>query len=412
MIRKIHRHRYIHLGSSPFVETLKDFRAWLEASDYTPRIIRQHVSRLDYVLREMANTPGATCTAEQLHTAFGKHDASPAQLMFFRSTQRHYQRYLVSRGLLSVPVLQDRFAALRRRYHRDLVEVRGFADSTLRQHDATVADFLNRGVRPRQGLRRLTREDVERYISIKSKENSRQSLQHVVAVLRAFLCYCHDQTEIPSRLDDIDTPRAYRGELLPRALEWSAIQRLMRSIDRRTGTGERDYAILHLMAHYGLRPSEIVSLRLDSINWRDSTLRVEQRKTRSDLVLPLAAVTLKALRRYLDRDRGCDASKYAELFLRNHCPYRPLKRTAVSEMFARRAEAIGLGRREYSAYSLRHAFAMRLLTRGVGVKAIGDVLGHRDLESTCVYLRLDVHALRDVALPVPQSAGSSGGRHA
>jgi site-specific recombinase XerD len=166
------------------------------------------------------------------------------------------------------------------------------------------------------------------------------------------------------------------------------------------------------MAHYGLRPSEIVSLRLDSISWRDSTLRVEQRKTRSDLVLPLAAVTLKTLHRYLDRDRGRDASKYAELFLRNHCPYRPLKKTAVSEMFARRAEAIGLGQREYSAYSLRHAFAMRLLRRGVGVKAIGDVLGHRDLESTCVYLRLDIHALRDVALAVPRSARSCGSRHA
>ena len=81
-------------------------------------------------------------------------------------------------------------------------------------------------------------------------------------------------------------------------------------------------------------------------------------------------------------------------------------------MFARRAQAIGLGQGEYSAYSLRHAFAMRLLRRGVGVKAIGDVLGHRDLESTCVYLRLDVQALRDVPLPVPQSARSSGGRHA
>ena len=46
---------------------------------------------------------------------------------------------------------------------------------------------------------------------------------------------------------------------------------------------------------------------------------------------------------------------------------------------------------------------MRLLSRGVGIKAIGDVLGHRDLESTCVYLRLDVQALRDVALPVPRS---------
>ena len=52
-------------------------------------------------------------------------------------------------------------------------------------------------------------------------------------------------------------------------------------------------------------------------------------------------------------------------------------------------------------YSLRHTFAMRLLTRGVGLKAIGDVLGHRRLDSTCTYLRLDIDMLRDVALEVP-----------
>lgn len=104
--------------------------------------------------------------------------------------------------------------------------------------------------------------------------------------------------------------------------------------------------------------------------------------------------------------------KYPELFLRNHCPHRRLTRSAISEMFARRAQSSGLGRRTYSAYSLRHAFAMRLLQRGVGIKAIGDVLGHRDLESTCVYLRLDVDALRDVALPVPKLARRQGARHA
>jgi integrase/recombinase XerD len=49
---------------------------------------------------------------------------------------------------------------------------------------------------------------------------------------------------------------------------------------------------------------------------------------------------------------------------------------------------------------------MRLLRRGVGVKAIGDLLGHRSLESTCVYLRLDIDMLRTVALPVPTAAAA------
>src|SRR5437660_79990 len=112
----------------------------------------------------------------------------------------------------------------------------------------------------------------------------RQSLQHVVARLRAFLRFCFEQVAVPERLDTIDAPRVYRGELPPRALTWPLVQRLLRSIDRRSRLGWRDYAILHLMAHYGLRPSEIVTLTLGSIEWQAKTVAVKQCKHSSDLV--------------------------------------------------------------------------------------------------------------------------------
>ncbi|HEY0939011.1 MAG TPA: tyrosine-type recombinase/integrase [Steroidobacter sp.] len=310
-----------------------------------------------------------------------------------------------------------RFADLRQRYERYLMEVRGFARSTLAHHSTAVADFLERGLRPRQRLRTLTGTDIEHFVGVRGAEVSRQTLQHTVAALRAFLRWCHDLGEIPAQLDAIDTPRTYRGELPPRALDWSAVQALLRSIDRGSKSGERDYAILHLMAHYGLRPSEIALLRLDSIDWTSTTLRVEQRKTQSDLVLPLAPATVNALRRYLrrDRDRRQEAREQTALFLRERCPIGPLKNTGVYEIFAKRLKESGQDPTRYSAYSLRHAFAMRLLSRGVGIKAIGDVLGHRDLESTCVYLRLDIDALRDVALEVPapnDNGENDGGCHA
>jgi integrase/recombinase XerD len=392
-------------------EEVNQFRAWLEANDYGAKLIRQHIRHLGCALQMMRET-GGQYTPSQLAVAFGKIVTRPAQRRVCCHTQGRFQAYLAAQGRLTVPVETDRFAVLRSGYHRELVEVRGFSHSSVRWHDATVEDFLKRGLRRRQALRALTCEDIDRYVALKAAENSRQSLQHVVAVLRSFLRYCWDQHQIPHPLDGIDTPRVYRDELLPRALAWPTVQRLLRSIDRRHGTGERDYAILHLMAHYGLRPAEIASLRVDAIDWREQTLRVEQRKTRSALILPLTTATIRILHRHLRCRRGRDASKYAELFLRAHCPYGPLKSTAVGERFAARAQECGLGNRKYSAYSLRHAFAMRLLERGVGVKAIGDVMGHRSLESTCVYLRLDINALRQVALEVPRQPQGRGGDHA
>lgn len=107
-----------------------------------------------------------------------------------------------------------------------------------------------------------------------------------------------------------------------------------------------------------------------------------------------------------------DASDPELLFHRVRCPHDPLQRTAISDIFAKRAREAGLSLPGKHVYRLRHSFAMRLLTRGVGVKAIGDVLGHRSLESTCAYLRLDLTALRGVALQVPGCSARTGGDHA
>jgi integrase len=156
------------------------------------------------------------------------------------------------------------------------------------------------------------------------------------------------------------------------------------------------------MAYYGLRPSEVASLRVTSIEWDARTLKVEQRKTRSTLVLPLADQTLRLLRRYLIAGRP--HSDLVELFLRVRSPIKAMLHYGIIDVFSYRAEKSGLPLKRASSYSLRHAFAMRLLRRGVGIKVIGDLLGHRSLEATCAYLRVDADMLRTVALPVPSIA--------
>ena len=74
---------------------------------------------------------------------------------------------------------------------------------------------------------------------------------------------------------------------------------------------------------------------------------------------------------------------------------------SASYVFRVRARRSGLPLSQYSAYSLRHGFAHRLFQRGVGMKAIGDLMGHRNIVSTSIYLRLQADSLREVALPVP-----------
>jgi integrase len=76
------------------------------------------------------------------------------------------------------------------------------------------------------------------------------------------------------------TPRTYRDDLPPRAVPWPVVQQLLASFDLTSKSGPRDHCMLHLIAHYGLRPSEVATLRLDSIDWEKKLLRIEQPKTR------------------------------------------------------------------------------------------------------------------------------------
>ena len=187
-----------------------------------------------------------------------------------------------------------------------------------------------------RSLQGLSRDDVERLILERSRRVSRHTLQHEVAQLRAFLRYAHDAGLVRERLDGLDTPRTYRDELPPRALPWPSVLRLLRSIECTGRTGWRDLCILHLIAYYGLRPGEVVALRLDSIDWEQELLHVYQSKTRSPLTLPLAGRTLRLLRDYLQHGRAGGASATPMLFLRSRCPWIPLERTAVGDIFRKR----------------------------------------------------------------------------
>ncbi len=389
------------LARAAFPQELTEFGDWLQAKYYAPLPIDRHLRRLEFTLARLPRAShGATYSAAQLESTFRAKHKPGGPLNGYLGTLRAYQRFLLERGRLRVVRSKDRFGDLRHQYERYLLELRGLSRSSRRQHRDVAADLLARTLKPGQQLRSLVRADIERFIALRSREVSRHSLQHVVAYVRSFLRYCHDRGLVRAGLDSVDTPRIYRGELPPRALPWREVQRLLASIDRQSKAGWRDYCILHLMAHYGLRPSEVVALRLDSIDWDTQILHVHQRKTRSDLVLPLATQTVQILRHYVKRER--QESVLPELFLRTRCPHGPIERTAIGDLFEKRARQAGLSHLKSHAYRLRHSFAMRLLTRGVGVKAIGDVLGHRSLEGTCAYLRLDTTMLREVALSVPR----------
>ena len=250
--------------------------------------------------------------------------------------------------------------------------------------------------------------NIESYIAKAGKRLSRGSLQHDIAALRGFLRFLSIDGRAPTGLDrQIDTPRLYRLEQLPRALPWETVRTLLQSMDTASPMGLRDYAMFLLIATYGLRASEVVAISLDDIRWRQGILRIHQRKTSSPLELPLTNEVLSALVKHLKRTPP--PAPYRRVFLRMRAPMGVLKPTAVTEAFQALVRKSGLSIPYQGPHCLRHSYAVHLLKNGTPLKTIGDILGHRTAESTSMYLRLATGDLREVALAVPGSRHSRKG---
>ncbi|HFE7524646.1 TPA: tyrosine-type recombinase/integrase [Salmonella enterica subsp. enterica serovar Newport] len=391
------------IETSPARSEAIAFIEWLNTECYTDYTIDCHIRRLLFVMPQLwADTSPPVLRETDLLTVFDRERHPASRFIHFAGTRRIYTRYLRMQGRLVVAPLSTS-EELIRRYDQYLTEVRGLSDSTRLYHTITLRNLLAHTQCSQRSLLRLSRNDIEHFILERSQKVTRYSLQHEVAHLRAFLQYAYDLGLVSEQFDTLDTSRTYRDELPPRALPWSSVLKLLQSIDLTSRCGWRDLCILHLIAYYGLRPCEVVRLRLDSIDWKQALLHVYQSKIRSSLLLPLDARTLRLLQDYLRHGRTENTSPM--LFLRAPCPYIPLERTAVGNIFRKRMHEAGLPDCGKHVYRLRHTFAMRLLSQGVGMKAIGDVLGHHSFYSTSTYLRLDVSMLRDVALPVPGMKG-------
>ncbi|MGP8095998.1 MAG: tyrosine-type recombinase/integrase [Steroidobacteraceae bacterium] len=389
-----------------YADDLERFAAWLLANDFSIHTAQTHLFRVQQVLRAVAVEPGTTLGLQMLRRAFRRLERRDWK---YRHTRSTYLRYLRATGRLvetPPPPPPDPLESSVREFCQRLERQRGLTRSTVAGYYRSICDFLRWALPHSRSLGELTPNSLESYIDTRSPKFAPRTFRCAIRSIQAFLHDCYDRGQLAERLDLIDLPRGFRPERPPRALPWPFVEQLLESIDRTRRTGSRDHAMLHLMACYGLRTGELTELTLDSINWQRRTLTVWRAKTRSTTVLPLHGRTLGILSDYLKSGRP--QAKLSYLFLTDCAPRAAITSSCVARMFGRRLQS-SLTISGYSPYSLRHAFAMRLFQRGVGMKAIGDLMGHRDLVSTSVYLRLQSETLREVALPVPRPAPQAEG---
>jgi len=252
-------------------------------------------------------------------------------------------------------------------------------------------------------LRQLEVADLDAYLTSRAVSLRRVTIKGVTVKLRSFLRYLHATDRTTRDLSvTIVGPRVYADEAIPSALRADDVTRVLETTRRdRSAIGRRDYAILMLLAKYGLRAGEVTALRLDDLDWRHDRLRIHHTKTGAVSELPILADVGDAIVQYLRHGRP--QVSYREVFIRSRAPYRPFQSgsslyTPIRDRLDQ-ADVTPAGKK--GPHAFRHARAVTLLRAAVPVKHIGDILGHRSAESTAVYLKLALEDLRDVSLEVP-----------
>ena len=218
--------------------------------------------------------------------------------------------------------------------------------------------------------------------------------------LRSFLQYGRYRGDIRAELmAAVPTVANWSMAGIPRAISASQVQSLLDRCDRQTATGCRDYAILLLLARLGLRAGEVVNLRLDDLDWDEGVIQIRGPAQRCDR-LPIPADVGAALSDYLRDGRPVCLAR--EVFLRSRAPRRGLLGpSAVSCIVIRALRRAGIDSPVKGAHLLRHSLATQMLGQGASLGEIGEILRHRNPQTTTIYAKVDLVALHALALPWP-----------
>ncbi|MGQ0834779.1 MAG: tyrosine-type recombinase/integrase [Gammaproteobacteria bacterium] len=291
-------------------------------------------------------------------------------------------------------------------YRRHLLTTRDLATGTLDGRLQEAGSFLRwcerRALLTGSRLACVA-SDIDAYQRDRAATVRRTTRSSISRRLRETLRFLHRSGRLPVDFSSrVISPRQYRDADVPAILTDAQVQQVLKvTRTDRSAKGRRDFAMLTLLATYGLRSGELVRLRLDDVDWRQEAIRIVHSKTRDVTVVPLLPHVGTALLAYLQHGRPSTAAR--QIFVRVRAPYGGLReRGALHNVVAARLHAAGIDRaRKRGPHLFRHARAVSLLRAKVPVKAIADVLGHRSMRSTAAYLRLQDDDLRAIALSLP-----------
>jgi Site-specific recombinase XerD len=279
-------------------------------------------------------------------------------------------------------------------------EYKGYAVATIRTHVKQIQEFLkyldSSGI---QKSNAICLSNVEKYL-LRYEGSSVKYVGTILHVLKSYFLFLKENNFITENISDhFPKVRVPRNGSVSYSWKKEDVLKLLNAVDRQDPKGKRDYAILLIVVRLGLRVGDIRSLKIADLNWERKTINIIMSKTKQALELPLLDDIGWAVIDYLKNGRPQTLSD--RLFVRHRAPFNAFGET---ENFHRSLQrymikaGLETSKVRYGMHSLRSTLAKNMLETAAPLPVISETLGHRNINTTGIYLKIDMAGLRKCPL--------------
>jgi site-specific recombinase XerD len=247
-----------------------------------------------------------------------------------------------------------------------------------------------------KNLRGVGAVQIQKFMLHCSETMAMNSVYNVRIYLKKLYEYLYKTGQSEAPYTALLSFRVNRETKVPQVHQVAELAALLETIDRKTISGKRAYAVMLLGVVLGLRACDVTALKLSDIDWVNGEIRLLQSKTANTVVLPLTADVGEALQDYILNARPDTGSQ--EIFCSLNPPFRALKTpVTIGEIYRDCCKAANLPvSRKF--HNLRRSLGTSMLASGTPVTTVAQVLGHAEIDSTKKYIAVDTEHLKLCAL--------------